>query len=993
MSKSAIEALSGLPIEYSGFSDPNTIGQWYFDRAGNDISIRAEDVWPEYTGKGVLVGVMDSIINTGHQDIAGNYDADHDYDLSEGSEIVDWETSTAQSSHGTAVAGVIAAVKDNGFGSAGIAYDASITNFAMDFGSSSILSQVSQGILMAKNVDVLNASWSFTQGFRDKITMGSDAYNELQNGVEEGRDGLGTVMVFAAGNSGLDVSSNYHGYQNSPFTIAVASVDVEGEASGFSSIGSNILLSAAGTDIISTNAYGSIKHFSGTSFAAPMVSAAAAIILEANEELGYRDVMEILALSARADQMGTDDRGALGWVTNSAENFNGAGMHYSDSYGYGFLNVRDAVRLAETWTKQQTFDNLEIETVKETYSGEVLTAGETDHLQVELQFDQDISIETAQISIGLAWFHSNDLDVYITSPEGTVSQLVYDNDTTNGGRGFYNFPFSTNALLGESAKGTWTLDIYNRNPEALLQNGSGPMTGTLKSLELTVYGSEVDNDDTYFYNDEYANGYYSDADLAARSVLADTDGGTDTVNAAMVTGSVKIDLTGATQSDIMGKGLTIKGDAIENVFTGDGNDTVIGSGKDNALSTGRGNDVILASGGEDTIDGGAGEDTLKFSVSSDVISSVFRATADLIGIGWYDGVKQAVSYVTNIETFAFIDATLGLSKIVEMIGSSPETPEPSDPDAGKEDPSTPTEPSPPVEEDPVQEKPVEEDPVKDPEPQPTPPEDIEEPSEPEAPTTPEEPQQPEEPEKIDGNAGNNQLAAGDTDAVLNGRAGHDDIWGGAGQDTIFGGAGNDTVHGGAGDDRIIGALGNDSMFGEMGNDTIFGNQGSNLIDGGEGDDRLFGGQGSDLIYGGDGNDTLSGVNGSNSLYGGDGNDRLVAGRGTDEVYGGDGNDTLVSSGGESYLDGGLGDNRFVCRDGEDTIVLHYQEGAENRVVGFDHMMDTVIVKGDGISASDLVFKEENGGTSLGISIDGMVDYFAFFTQTDVEALNQQLDLF
>src|SRR6185312_13938872 len=90
----------------------------------------------------------------------------------------------------------------------------------------------------------------------------------------------------------------------------------------------------------------------GTSFATPIVSGIVALMFEANPNLGYRDVQEILALSSHkiVDTNTT-------WDTNKARNWNGGGMHVSNDYGFGEVDALAAVRLAETWTTQQTGAN------------------------------------------------------------------------------------------------------------------------------------------------------------------------------------------------------------------------------------------------------------------------------------------------------------------------------------------------------------------------------------------------------------------------------------------------------------------------------------------------------------------------------------------------------------------------------------------------------------------------------------------------------------
>jgi subtilisin family serine protease len=96
----------------------------------------------------------------------------------------------------------------------------------------------------------------------------------------------------------------------------------------------------------------------GTSFAAPIVSGVIALILEANPTLGYRDIQTILAMSA----VKFDDPNGTDWVYNNAKNWNGGGMHASHDYGFGKVDARAAVRLAENWFDNSTAANQAIKT-------------------------------------------------------------------------------------------------------------------------------------------------------------------------------------------------------------------------------------------------------------------------------------------------------------------------------------------------------------------------------------------------------------------------------------------------------------------------------------------------------------------------------------------------------------------------------------------------------------------------------------------------------
>ena len=78
--------------------------------------------------------------------------------------------------------------------------------------------------------------------------------------------------------------------------------------------------------------------FSGTSASTPMVTGAVALLLQQRPDLGWRDVQAIMSVSARQN-----DRADSGWQVN------GAGHHVHHAYGFGVLDVDEALTVAETW--------------------------------------------------------------------------------------------------------------------------------------------------------------------------------------------------------------------------------------------------------------------------------------------------------------------------------------------------------------------------------------------------------------------------------------------------------------------------------------------------------------------------------------------------------------------------------------------------------------------------------------------------------------------
>lgn len=808
MSETVNTATTGV---YQEPSTTETRQLWFLNERGGTPDIGIKAVWEDYRGDGVHVAVFDSMVAFEHPDLAGSYDAAMDYDLTNRTADLAYDAD-AGPTHGTNVAGIIAA-PDNGLGTVGVAYEAELSSLAFSYGSETLIDDLAEGFARSEAFDVVNCSWSFVKGFSD---LGHAA--ALVDPVADGRDGNGTVFVFSAGNTNGTKSSNYNAFQNSPLSIAVGAVDQNGDAAYFTSAGSNVLVSAAGVDVRTTHNGHQYTHADGTSFAAPIVSGVVALMLEANADLGYRDVQQILAYSAGTDGLGADPAVGSGWVTNGAANFNGGGLTYNDAFGFGFVDAHAAVRLAETWTEHQTYANRQTVTAETSMPSVTMVSGQNDRIVATIEVNEDIVAEHIQLALDFGWVESGNLEVYLTSPEGTVSQLMYDMPDADRVGGIRNFPFTTVASMGENARGTWTVEIVNANPGATHNNGT-PFTGNFRGATLTVHGDALSADDTYVYTDEFAAlGLSGD-----RLTLRDANGGNDTINAAAVTTGGLYDLAGRS-AVIAGHAVTIDG-AIENVRAGDGNDTLEGDGAGNLLTGGRGDDTFRGLAGDDTVDGGAGTDAMAFGLASSAIRTVeFLADAVRITL---DVAGTAIGTFTDVEAYVFTDVTYSLDGLAQWAGGS----------AGSPDAPLPEEPA--DEGDPAPEEPSDL-PADEPEGEPVE-EPVDEPDQPDGgqdagTTVPEMPAPPQD--GIEGTEG------ADT---LKGTGGDDVIASGGGDDAINARAGSDTVSGGSGDDKIFAYGDNDMLFGDAGNDSLFGGSGDDTLVGGEGADMLKGNEGADLF--------------------------------------------------------------------------------------------------------------------------------------------------
>ncbi|MCC7486074.1 MAG: S8 family serine peptidase, partial [Burkholderiales bacterium] len=582
--------------------DPLLVSQWHLgSNTGTTKGANVTAVWDEFRGAGVTVGLLDDGVEYTHPDLVANYDTTLDYDARDND--FDAYTSSSGDRHGTTVAGTIGAALDNATGGSGVAPGATITGYRMGFGASGSLSQVVALLDRVDQLDVANNSWGY-DGFLDDDFAGAyfaPAGADLADALANGRGGLGTIVVFSAGNDRAEgQNTNYHNFQNYRGIITVAATDSAGTIASFSTPGASILVSAPGVGILTTDRVGSPGYaggdyvsISGTSFSAPIVSGIAALMLEANPDLGWRDVQEILAATAIRT-------GAAGsWAYNHAASWNGGAMHVSHDFGFGLVDAMAAVRVAESWRVTSNSAN---EMVLENAAFPFLAIPDLQSVQSVLSLPGGMRVERVEIDIVLAHTAIGDLRITLASPSGTESVIFNAPPTSQDD---ISFTFSTTRDRGEMSGGDWTLTVSDL---AALD------TGVLQAWGIRAYGDAA-GDDIHLYTDEF--GALAAAD-SSRRVLADASG-VDGVNTSAIASATVLDLRPGETSLIDGESVTIAaGTLIENADTGDGNDTITGNDAANSLRSWRGGDTIDGGAGNDTLEGGPGSDTLSGGTGDDL---------------------------------------------------------------------------------------------------------------------------------------------------------------------------------------------------------------------------------------------------------------------------------------------------------------------------------------------------------------------------------------
>lgn len=592
--------------------DPLLAQEWYLSDA--DIL----PVWKDYTGKGVRIGQFEpggqfavgpETFDFTHPDLAPNVDQ-----AWLASQLVNGTLPTQTSNHATMVAGVMVAA-NNGAGGVGVAYDATLAGYYLANNGSDV-----SGLGHMASYDVANNSWGFTTDFAlSNITNGgintaSALLSNAQYAADNGRGGLGTIIVAAGGNQRATGGSAQGSLtSNNRFSIEVGAINAQANLSTlqigsapFSNPGASLLVSAPGSNIASTSqmvmtdqgsTFGSAySNMQGTSFATPIVSGIVALMLQANPNLGYRDVQEILALTARR----VNDA-ATQWSNNGANNWNGGGMHVSDDYGFGEVDARAAVRLAETWMTQSTGANEKVFSASSGTVNKSIQSGGTVTSTIAMQ--SGLNIEHVEVDLDALVGRLGDVIVTLIAPDGTKSVLLNRegkipdgspgasaSDVGSTATGEFQYTFMSTHDWGETSAGNWTLQVTDATTGQAV---------TLKNWSLRLYGSVTTTDHTYFYTDEYKAAVVANANAAILDPTVNGTGGRNTIDAAAVSGNTSINLLTGVAS-IGGTALTIRNASqIQNLIGGDGNDTLTANNADAMLDGGRGNNTLVGGTGKD----------------------------------------------------------------------------------------------------------------------------------------------------------------------------------------------------------------------------------------------------------------------------------------------------------------------------------------------------------------------------------------------------------
>lgn len=542
-----------LPIEHAPSSEPfDHLGdisdflpndpeflhkQWYFGGGSNlDVptDLNLTGVWEEYSGENVNIGIIDRHgIEYTHPDLINRRHPN--------AELLDYNSCNAtniaksgNNSHGTAVAGLALASGNNSINIAGAAFRANLISFRT-FGTNcqGITSDDMMADVLARNgnssIDVYISSTSARQYGPRPFTS-----SEFEIRSYHGRNGLGNLMVYSAGNNqSIGDNGNFNAYASSRFTIIVGAVHLDGRWTTYSEPGANLLLvtpsTGAGSRVVSLDNIGisgyndgndsaqpsnlSVAWFVGTSASAPMVGGIVGLMLEANPNLTWRDVHEILLTTTSII-----DENSTSWSRN------GVGRLVSHQYGYGLVDAGHAVYKALNWSGLPEESNM---SAGQYGLSQTIPGNDQNWTEIVVEIDQtDVQphklaffMESAEVHLDIEHQRRGDLEIRLVSPYGTESILseVFDpTDSTTRALGSLNWTFTTVHNWGENALsqhveeeniGKWVIKIRDNSSINLAD-------GILRGYSLHLHGHEgtdSDGDGYSDYEENYCNSNASDS--------------------------------------------------------------------------------------------------------------------------------------------------------------------------------------------------------------------------------------------------------------------------------------------------------------------------------------------------------------------------------------------------------------------------------------------------------------------------------------------------
>ncbi|VDN50109.1 unnamed protein product [Dracunculus medinensis] len=381
------------------------------------------------------------------------------------------------------------------------------------------------------HIDIYSASWGPNDDGRTVDGPRRLSQIALMNGIKFGRQGKGSIFVWASGNGGLNNDDcSCDGYSSSIYTFSVASATENGNLPWYGEKCASILATTFSTGssaermIVTTDTGNkcTMDH-SGTSASAPVAAAVIALGLEANPLLTWRDAQHIAIWTAQPHYL----------ISNYGWRKNGIGLYFNPRFGFGMMNAFHFANVSKYWKnvpEQQTcttnfpsfakrgsllsgsfrrrdlFPYMQIVDCilevpmsaasiaeKVMFITETIINFETDACQGR---ENEINImEHVNLILDMDYPIRGHLAIYLISPQSTLpfqhvvckktrSQLLSLRRQDYSSKGFREWPFMSVHFWGENPRGIWQLEIAD---QSMLTIG---LHGFVNNISLIIYGTK-----------------------------------------------------------------------------------------------------------------------------------------------------------------------------------------------------------------------------------------------------------------------------------------------------------------------------------------------------------------------------------------------------------------------------------------------------------------------------------------------------------------------
>ena len=477
------------------YDDPEWANQWYLRDKRNaensqttyntKLDLHVIPAWAMgYSGKGVVVTVLDDGLERNNTDIMANYDAEASYDLNDDDDDpTPRYDPTNENKHGTRCAGEIAMVANNGFCGVGIAFNSKIGGVRMLDGRVTDRTEAQAIGFKHKYIDIYSSSWGPNDDGRTVEGPGTLASEAFIKGITEGRNGKGVIYVWASGNGGRHGDNcDCDGYTGSIYTISISSASEKQLSPWYAEKCASTMATtySSGTysdhKIITTDLHNACTDgHTGTSASAPLAAGIFALVLEANPNLNWRDMQHLVAWTSQYTPLAANP----GWKTN------GAGFKVNSRFGFGLLDAAALVKSAKNWATVPVKRICEV--VPVSFEPVELKSGEP--IQIDLKSTGCAGeennhiryLEHVQLFVTIEYSKRGDLHLNLTSPSGTDTMLLSERAGDFSSDGFKNWPFMSVHTWGEDPTGVWQIRINDRT-----QNKN---YGKLKDFKLVLHGT------------------------------------------------------------------------------------------------------------------------------------------------------------------------------------------------------------------------------------------------------------------------------------------------------------------------------------------------------------------------------------------------------------------------------------------------------------------------------------------------------------------------